>query len=80
MLVLPTLSNDQFRQPSDVLPMRLGVFLVRIPPTPCDDYCHQASDWAIMAEDLQAFQDRFREAPTDKKTDQPTDQGTEPEE
>jgi len=53
---------------------------MRIPPTPCDDYCHQASDWAIMAEDLQAFQDRFREAPTDKKTDQPTDQGTEPEE
>ena len=49
---------------------------MRIPPTPCDDYCHQPSDRGIMAEDLWAFQDRFREAPTDQTTDHPPDQPT----
>ena len=49
--------------------------VMRIPPTPCDDYSEYPSDRGIMAEDLWAFQDRFREAPTDRPTDRPTDQG-----
>jgi len=48
---------------------------MRIPPTPCDDYSEYPSDRGMMAEDLWAFQDRFREAPTDQPTDRPTDQG-----
>lgn len=48
---------------------------MRIPPQPCDDYSEYPSDRGMMAEDLWAFQDRFKEAPTDKKTDQESDDG-----